>query len=268
MSVEHILAVYAEQTEQIAALLRQMSPSGTHKTCESGVQWFADGKIAAFFHPLSENSMKWYAEDYDVRVNHAVSFQYFSESAVNAPENILRVIQRVVSAWNCDLMFLPNGDHPVLIRRSGVLTAAAEFDSRFGRGAGEMLRTENRMQITPDMTMDEIMTRCEEKFGDRFNWFALPAEKRQEFFVPELKTELGADDSFFANPVYAVWKCEANDDLLFVSDGGGHALWRIYHLTYSHCREAEGFPRRWDFGSGFEAAQYIINQYIEENTYF
>ena len=116
------------------------------------------------------------------------------------------------------------------------------------------------------MSMEEIMKRCEDKFGNSFNWFILPYEKREEHFVPELKLELGEDDPFFDGRVYAIYKCDANDDMLFQSvRKDGTELWRIYHLTYSHCREIEGFPRRWDFESGQKAAEYIIDQYVEEN---
>ncbi len=38
-----------------------------------------------------------------------------------------------------------------------------------------------------------------------------------------------------------------------------------YRLTYSHRREREGFPIRWDFESGQKAAEYIISQYVEDN---
>ena len=89
---------------------------------------------------------------------------------------------------------------------------------------------------------------------------------KDSLFVPELRLELGEDDPFFDGRVYAIYKCDANDDMLFQSvRKDGTELWRIYHLTYSHCRERDGFPIRRDFESGQKAAEYIINHFVEEN---
>ena len=205
-------------------------------------------------------------EDYGVNVNHCLSFQYFSYSNCNSADELLYVMKHLVRMLNCDLLYQPNGDSPVMVRRSGILLFDDCFDRYFGKGAADSLREQNRIIITADMSMEEIMERCEEKFGEDFNWFMLSEDKRETHFVPELKLELGEDDPFFDGQVYAIYKCDANDDMLFRSvRRDGTELWRIYHLTYSHSRECKGFPRRWDFESGQKAAEYIISQYVEDN---
>ncbi len=100
-------------------------------------------------------------------------------------------------------------------------------------------------------------------YGDKFNWWAPPETER---FINELITELGADDPFVLNRrVTLEAKCESRDDMLFCSAGAdGSELWRIYHLTWSRCREKEGFPRRKDFPDRKAALEYIRDRFEEE----
>ena len=265
MSVEHILNLYAEKTEEIAERFRQMHPSCEHKVYDDGIHWLSAERIAAFLCPKSQREIDWHAEDYGVRVNHALSFRYYSDADVNSASDILAVIKALVRDTDSDLLFRPNGDEPSLIRRGGILNTTEAFERWFGSGAAETLRAENRI-VTAGLTMGAIMERCAQRFGEDFNWWMLPPEMRKATFVSELKKELGEEDPFFADPVEAVWKCDANDDMLLCSsDGKGRERWRIYHLTWAGRREREGFPLRWDFESGQAAAEYIINQYITEN---
>ncbi|MBR5372757.1 MAG: hypothetical protein IK130_11155 [Oscillospiraceae bacterium] len=266
MSAEHILNLYAERTEEIIERFRQMFPSCEHKVYDDGIHWLSAERIVAFLHPKSQREIDWFAEDYGVRVNQALSFRYYSDADVNSAADILSVIRTWVRDTDSDLLFRPNGDEPILIRRGGILNTTEAFDRQFGAGAAERLRAENRI-VTENLTMKAIMERCEQRFGEDFNWWMLPPDMQAGTFVTELKKELGEDDPFFADPVEAVWKCDANDDMLFCStDGAGHECWRIYHLTWAGRREREGFPLRWDFESGQAAAEYIINQFITENT--
>ena len=266
MSVENYIDLYADSPSELIELMQKIYPSSPNKTNEE--RCFLNDHINVFVHSKSEIEIQWNKEDYDVCVNRALSFRYFSNSDCNSDNELMYVMKQIVRLSNCDMLYRPNGDEPVMIRRSGVLIFDDSFDRYFGKGASDSLHTENKINITADMSMEEIMKRCEDKFGDSFNWFMLPDEKREEHFVAELKLELGEDDPFFEGHVYAIYKCEANDDMLFVSKfDDGHELWRIYHLTYSHCREIKGFPIRKDFADGYEAARYIIDQFIEESTY-
>lgn len=267
MSVENYIDLYAESPSELIELMQKLYPSSPNGTIEE--RCFLNEHIKAFVHSKSAQEIQWNKDDYDVNVNHSLSFRYFSNSDCNSDNELMYVMKQIVHLLNCDLLYRPNGDEPVMIRRSGVLVFDDNFDRYFGKGASDSLQTENRINITADMSMEEIMDRCKAKFVDSFNWFMLPEEKREEHFVPELKLELGEDDPFFNGRVYAIYKCEANDDMLFVSKlNDGHELWRIYHLTYSHCREIKEFPIRKDFSNGYEAAKYIIDVFIEENTYF
>lgn len=266
MSVENYIDLYAESPSEVIGLLQKLYPSSPNKSKDK--RSFLNDHINAYVHTYDERTIQWMNEDYGVNVNHSISLRYFSSSDCNSAKERMYIMKELVRRLSCDLLYQPNGDSPFMIRRSGILIFDSYFDRYFGEGSSDILHEENRISITEDMSMEEIMERCEKKFGDSFNWRILPENMRDGTFVSELKTELGEDDPFFGGKIYAVYKCDANDDMLFLSKGeDGHELWRIYHLTYSHCRECEGFPRRTDFASGYEAAKYIIGHFIEENTY-
>ncbi|MBR4555037.1 MAG: hypothetical protein IKO27_05530 [Ruminococcus sp.] len=119
------------------------------------------------------------------------------------------------------------------------------------------------MNVTDEMTTAEFARLMEEEYGDEFDWWAV----EPDMFVRELITELGEDDEFIrGRKVYNALKCESCDDMLFCSaDSAGGELWRIYHLTFSHCREKEGWPRRKDFADRRSALEYIMNTFIEDH---
>jgi len=264
MSVENYIRLYANSSSELIELMQMLYPSSPNEFANKSC--FINEHIKVSALSLSERTMQWLEEDYGVRVNHSLSFRYFSYSDCNSTDELIYVLKQIVYRLNCDLLYQPNGDNPVMVRRSGILLFDDYFERYFGKGASDSLREQNRIKITADMSMEEIMERCVDKFGEDFNWFMLPEEKREAVFVPELRLELGDDDPFFDGRVYAIYKCEANDDMLFQSvRKDGTELWRIYHLTYAHRREREGFPIRWNFESGQEAAEFIINQYIKDN---
>lgn len=264
MSVENFIDLYAESPSELIKLMQKLYPSSPNETNEE--RCFLNNHINVSVYSWDKRTIQWMKEDYGVNVNQCLSFQYFSYSDCNSADELLYVMKQLVRILNCDLLYQPNGDSPVLVRRSGILLFDDYFDRYFGKGASDSLREQNQIIITADMSMEDIMKCCEEKFGDDFNWWMLPEEKRETSFVPELKRELGEDDPFFDGRVYAIYKCDANDDMLFKSiRKDGTELWRIYHLTYSHRRERDGFPIRRDFESGQKAAEYIINHYVEEN---
>ena len=266
MSVENYIDLYADRTAQVMELLQKLYPSSPNESDNERV--FRNEHINAYVHTLDERTIKWLNEDYYVNVNHRISFRYFSSSDCNSADELMYIMKQMVRLLSCDLLYEPNGDSPVMIRRSGVLIFDSYFDRYFSEGASDLLHEQNRLIITEDMPLEEIMSRCWEKFGNSFDWWMLPEDMREGSFVTELKRELGEDDPFFCGTVYAVCKCDVTDDFLFLSKAeDGKELWRMYHLTYSHCRELEGFPKRKDFASGYEAARYIIDRFIEEDTY-
>ncbi len=113
------------------------------------------------------------------------------------------------------------------------------------------------MTITDYMTIEEIFSRLYEEYGEsKFNWQFISFSNKS--FVNELKKELGDNDAFIMDDVWAVAKCTANDDVLFVNINGP---WRIYHLTYSS-NNAEGFPRYIEFADRKEVGEYWQNQII------
>ena len=265
MSVENYIDLYADRPSELIELMQKLYPSSPNETNEE--RCFLNDHVNVSVSSWDKRTIEWMWEDYGVNVNCCLSFQFFSDSDCNSADELLYVMKQLVRMRSCDLLYQPNGDSPVMVRRSGILVFDDYFDRYFGKGASDSLREQNRINITADLSMEDIIKRCEEKYGEDFNWWMLPEEKRETAFVPELKLELGEDDPFFDGRVYAIYKCDANDDMLFQSvRKDGTELWRIYHLTYSHCREIEGFPRRWDFESGQEAAEYIIDQYVEENV--
>ena len=71
------------------------------------------------------------------------------------------------------------------------------------------------MKISNEMTMEEIITALAEKYGEDFNWSLIP--ETNNYYITELKKELGADNPLFQNSIRAIAKCESNDDVLYVS---------------------------------------------------
>lgn len=62
-------------------------------------------------------------------------------------------------------------------------------------------------------------------------------------FVAELKKENGRNYFLYNKQIWAVTKCDSNDDVLYLADnGGGTDIYYMFHLTYSEYN-ADGFPR-------------------------
>ncbi len=122
---------------------------------------------------------------------------------------------------------------------------------------------EHKVTVTAGMSAEEFIGRMCEAYGDEFNWRNPSVTKT---FVDELITELGEDDPFVLNrSISLAAKCESCDDMLFCSTGtDGSELWRIYHLTFSHCREKTGFPLKWEFRDRKSALEYIRDMFIED----
>ena len=105
------------------------------------------------------------------------------------------------------------------------------------------------------MTIQDLFENMIDKYGDNFNWMIIPFSNKS--FADELNKELG--ENKFTHPIYAVAKCESNDDVLFLIDENDY---RIYHLTYSK-NNIEGYPRFLSFEGRESAIKYIEKEYVE-----
>jgi hypothetical protein len=114
------------------------------------------------------------------------------------------------------------------------------------------------MKISNEMTMEEIITALAEEYGEDFNWSLIP--ETNNYYITELKKELGADNPLFQNSIRAIAKCESNDDVLYVLNDD---MLRIYHLTYS-ANNFEGYPKYKEFSSVKAAAEYIQDKFVKE----
>ena len=93
------------------------------------------------------------------------------------------------------------------------------------------------------MTIEEVFSDLYDKYGEDFNWYMLPLTQADGMFVTELKNEIGEDHFLYDKRIWAVAKCESNDDVLYVTDNGRNAdIYYIFHLTYSKYN-SDGFPR-------------------------
>lgn len=81
------------------------------------------------------------------------------------------------------------------------------------------------------MTAEEVFCDLGDKYGDEFNWYMIPLTNKA--FVSELKREIGEAHFLYNKPLWAVAKCDSNDDVLFLTAEGGTDVYYIFHLTYS-----------------------------------
>lgn len=107
------------------------------------------------------------------------------------------------------------------------------------------------------MTAEEMFCALGDKYGDDFNWYMLPLSNKS--FVTELKNEIGSDHFLYDKPLWAVAKCAATDDVLYVTaDENGKDVYYIFHLTYS-TQHTAGFPQYQALAS-IEAVKDFIEQ--------
>lgn len=112
------------------------------------------------------------------------------------------------------------------------------------------------------MTAEEMFSDLYDKYGDDFNWHMLPFSNKS--FVEELKREIGKEHFLYSEQIYAVAKCDSNDDVLFVAgNDGGKDIYYIFHLTYSKSN-LPGFPKYKKFIGIEEVNSYIEQLYIVE----
>ena len=115
------------------------------------------------------------------------------------------------------------------------------------------------------MTAEEVFCELSDKYGDDFNWHMLPLSNHT--FTAELKKEIGNRHFLYHKQIWAVAKCDSNDDVLYLADNGeGTDIYYIFHLTYSECN-ADGFPRYKEF-EGINAVKEYIEQSLNQDSSF
>ncbi len=112
------------------------------------------------------------------------------------------------------------------------------------------------------MMVDDFIKDLEDKYGEEFNWHRIPLSNKS--FVAELRNEIGKEHSLYDKDIFAVAKCESNDDVLFmVSDNDIADMYYIFHLTYS-ANNGDGFPKYKIFDCLESVKEYIEQSYIVE----
>ena len=119
MSVEKYIDLYADSPSELIELMQRIYPSSPNETNED--RCFLNEHINVYVHSLSEREIQLNEENYGVNVNHCLSIQYFSSSDCNSADELIYVMKQLVRMLNCDLLYQPNGDSPVIVRRSGIL---------------------------------------------------------------------------------------------------------------------------------------------------
>lgn len=69
------------------------------------------------------------------------------------------------------------------------------------------------------MTAEEVFCELIDKYGDDFNWHMLPLSNQT--FTAELKKEIGNRHFLYHKQIWAVAKCDSNDDVLYLADNSG-----------------------------------------------
>ena len=114
------------------------------------------------------------------------------------------------------------------------------------------------------MTAEEVFCDLYDKYGDEFNWSMVPFSKAKGPLVDELKRELGKNHFLYDKTIYAVAKCDSDDDVLYVCDReNGKDVYYIFHLTWSSQNE-KGFPRYVKLTGTNAVKEYIEAKYVSE----
>lgn len=110
------------------------------------------------------------------------------------------------------------------------------------------------------MTAETVFDDLFDKYGQDFNWYMVSLSQSEGAFVEELKQEIGKDHFLYHKKIWAVAKCESNDDVLYVTENGaGTDIYYIFHLTYSKSNQP-GFPRYEEF-----ADIYAVKEFMERS---
>ena len=112
------------------------------------------------------------------------------------------------------------------------------------------------------MTAEEVFDDLAKKYGEEFNWHVLPFTNKS--FVAELKKEIGETHFLYNERIYAVAKCDSNDDVLFAAGNeDGMDIYYIFHLTYS-VNNMDGYPKYIKLIGIQEVREYIEQAFIRD----
>lgn len=113
------------------------------------------------------------------------------------------------------------------------------------------------------MTLEKVFSDLHDKYGEDFNWYMIPSTQAGGALVTELKEEIGKEHFLYDKKIWAVAKCESNDDVLYVTGNGKETdIYYIFHLTYSK-HNLDGFPRCEKFADILAVKEFIERTYIE-----
>ncbi len=102
-----------------------------------------------------------------------------------------------------------------------------------------------------------------DKYGVDFNWHLLPLLQANGNFFEELKREIGNDHFLYHKKIWAVAKCDSNDDVLYVTGNElGTDTYYIFHLTYS-AHNSDGFPKYEEFPDIYAMKKFIEQSFVE-----
>lgn len=112
------------------------------------------------------------------------------------------------------------------------------------------------------MTAEEIFYDLSKKYGDSFHWHMIPLSNKN--FVAELKREIGQNHFLYHREIWAVAKCDSNDDVLYVTENEYQEdVYYIFHLTYSE-DNAEEYPQYKELNGIAKVKEYIEELYLAD----
>lgn len=92
----------------------------------------------------------------------------------------------------------------------------------------------------------------------------VPLSQSNGTLVKELKKEIGKEHFLYHKKIWAVAKCESNDDVLYVTAGeSGTDIYYIFHLTYSK-QKFTGFPKYEKFADIYAVKEFIEQAFIKD----
>ncbi len=113
------------------------------------------------------------------------------------------------------------------------------------------------------MTAEEVFYDLSDKYGGDFNWYMVPLSQSSGLLVDELKKEIGENHFLFHEKVWAIAKCESNDDVLYVTGReASKDMYYIFHLTYSK-QNSDGFPNYEKFSNIYAVKEFIEQMFIK-----
>ncbi|SFB84340.1 hypothetical protein SAMN02910406_00634 [Ruminococcus albus] len=93
---------------------------------------FANDKIIATMSFMEKIDVEMLKDDYDVDVNFSISFESCAD--INSNESILYFIEKIINDFESDLVYMPNFEKAIIIKRHGIIKLDDAFDHYCGIG--------------------------------------------------------------------------------------------------------------------------------------